>query len=37
MLAAIPGMYVPSLYHIDYHADGTIARIEALALNVLRY
>ena len=21
-------MYIPSLYHIDYHADGTIARID---------
>jgi len=31
MLAAIPGMYVPSLYDIDYNPDGTIARIEALA------
>ena len=29
-LCAIPGMYVPSLYHIDYHADGTIARIDAI-------
>jgi radical SAM family uncharacterized protein len=27
-LCAIPGMYVPSLYHVDYHADGTIARID---------
>jgi radical SAM family uncharacterized protein len=26
-LAIIPGMYVPSLYEVDYHADGTIARI----------
>jgi hypothetical protein len=29
LLAMIPGMYVPSLYNIDYHADGTIARIDA--------
>jgi len=29
LLAVIPGMYVPSLYNIDYHADGTIARIDA--------
>jgi len=27
-LAAIPGMYVPSLYRVFYHADGTVARIE---------
>lgn len=26
-LAAVPGLYVPSLYDIDYHADGTIAAI----------
>ncbi len=30
-LCVIPGMYVPSLYHIDYHADGTIARIDAMS------
>jgi len=29
ILATIPGMYVPSLYQIDYHADGTVARIQA--------
>jgi radical SAM family uncharacterized protein len=27
-LAAIPGMYVPSLYRVFYSADGTVARIE---------
>ncbi len=27
-LATIPGMYVPSLYHIFYNEDGTVARIE---------
>jgi radical SAM family uncharacterized protein len=27
-LCAIPGMYVPSLYRVEYHADGTVARIE---------
>ena len=30
LLAAIQGMYVPSLYNIDYNPDGTIARIESL-------
>jgi radical SAM family uncharacterized protein len=30
-LAAIPGMYVPSLYDVSYHADGTVAAIEAVA------
>jgi radical SAM family uncharacterized protein len=30
LLATIPGMYVPSLYHVDYHADGTVARIANL-------
>jgi radical SAM family uncharacterized protein len=29
-LCAIPGMYVPSLYEVDYHADGTIAEIRTL-------
>jgi radical SAM family uncharacterized protein len=29
-LAAIPGIYVPSLYRVAYHADGTIRRIEPL-------
>jgi radical SAM family uncharacterized protein len=24
-LAKIPGVYVPSLYQVDYHADGTVA------------
>ncbi|HJX69552.1 MAG TPA: TIGR03960 family B12-binding radical SAM protein, partial [Dehalococcoidia bacterium] len=26
-LATIPGVYVPSLYQVDYHPDGTIASI----------
>ncbi len=26
-LANIPGVYVPSLYEVDYNADGTVARI----------
>lgn len=26
-LAHIPGIYVPSLYQVDYHNDGTIAKI----------
>lgn len=26
-LAAVPGVYVPSLYQVDYHADGTLAAI----------
>jgi radical SAM family uncharacterized protein len=30
-LAAIPGMYVPSLYEVDYHADGTVAAIRTRA------
>ncbi len=30
-LAAIPGMYVPSLYEVSYHSDGTIERIENVA------
>ncbi len=29
-LARIPGVYVPSLYEVDYHADGTIAAIRNL-------
>lgn len=27
-LAQIPGVYVPSLYDVDYNEDGTVARIE---------
>ncbi len=27
-LASIPGVYVPSLYHVSYYADGRIQRIE---------
>ncbi len=30
-LAAIPGMYVPSLYNISYNDDGTVERIDAMA------
>jgi len=26
-LASIPGVYVPSLYEVNYHADGTIAAV----------
>ncbi|MGD1117991.1 MAG: TIGR03960 family B12-binding radical SAM protein [Dehalococcoidales bacterium] len=26
-LAAVPGVYVPSLYHVEYHADGQIKSI----------
>ncbi len=28
--ARVPGIYVPSLYHTSYHADGTIASFEPL-------
>lgn len=28
-LAAVPGMYVPSLYDVSYNDDGTVAAIEA--------
>ncbi len=28
--AQLPGVYVPQLYHVDYHADGTIAQFAAL-------
>lgn len=27
-LAAIPGVYVPSLYRVSYHADGTVRSVE---------
>ena len=30
-LATIPGIYVPSFYHIDYNADGTVARVKPTA------
>jgi radical SAM family uncharacterized protein len=30
-LAIIPGVYVPSLYRVDYHDDGTIAKIAPLS------
>jgi len=29
-LARIPGVYVPRFYAVDYHADGTVARIRPL-------
>jgi len=29
-LARVPGVYVPSLYRVDYHDDGTVCRIEPL-------
>ena len=29
-VAMIDGFYVPSLYRVDYHADGTIARVQSL-------
>ncbi len=28
--ALIPGIYVPSLYHVTYHPDGTIAQMQPL-------
>lgn len=30
-LATIPGIYVPSFYHIDYNSDGTVARVKPTA------
>lgn len=30
-LCRIPGIYVPSLYDVSYHHDGTIARIQSVA------
>jgi radical SAM family uncharacterized protein len=30
-LAAIPGIYVPSLYHVEYHADGLIRNVTPTA------
>lgn len=30
-LAALPGIYVPSLYRVDYRADGTLDRMTPLA------
>ena len=30
-LACIPGIYVPSLYHVDYHDDGTVSVITPIA------
>ena len=30
-LATIEGVYVPSLYRVDYNEDGTVAEIEAIA------
>ncbi|MBQ7678593.1 MAG: TIGR03960 family B12-binding radical SAM protein [Butyrivibrio sp.] len=32
--AQIPGIYVPSLYEIDYHADGTVAAIRTAGEDV---
>ena len=32
-LSSIDGVYVPSLYHIRYHDDGTIEKVEKLAEN----
>ena len=32
-LAAIPGIYVPSLYQVDYHPDGTLAAITTQGSN----
>jgi radical SAM family uncharacterized protein len=29
-LARIPGVYVPSLYQVDYHIDGTIQSVQSL-------
>ena len=31
MAAAIPGVYVPSLHQVQYHADGTVAAIQPKA------
>ncbi|MGI6547072.1 MAG: TIGR03960 family B12-binding radical SAM protein [Bacillota bacterium] len=28
VIAGIPGCYVPDFYHVDYHADGTIAAVQ---------
>jgi len=30
-LATIPGVYVPSLYHAEYHADGTLKALISMA------
>lgn len=27
-LASIPGVYVPALYHVSYHEDGTVAEVK---------
>ncbi len=32
-LATIHGVYVPSLYSVDYHPDGTIAKFQAMQSN----
>jgi len=32
--ALIPGVYVPSLYRVAYHADGTVASIEPLKAGI---
>ncbi|MGE5380327.1 MAG: TIGR03960 family B12-binding radical SAM protein [Methylocystaceae bacterium] len=31
-LAAIPGVYVPSLYEINYYTDGTVKQVQPLAV-----
>jgi len=33
-LALIPGIYVPSLYHVDYHSDGTVSKIRTISPEV---
>ncbi|MGB2800622.1 MAG: radical SAM protein, partial [Dehalococcoidia bacterium] len=33
-LALIPGVYVPSLYRVDYHDDGTVSRIAPVSPEV---
>ncbi|MGC8787740.1 MAG: TIGR03960 family B12-binding radical SAM protein [Anaerolineae bacterium] len=35
--AMIPGIYVPSLYHVAYHADGTVASIEPVKAGLPRH
>jgi radical SAM superfamily enzyme YgiQ (UPF0313 family) len=29
-LASVPGIYVPALYEVDYHTDGTISKIQSI-------
>jgi len=33
-LALVPGIYVPGLYHVDYHDDGTVSRIMPISPEV---